>query len=69
MFYLQLENGATLTDVDLQKTKDIALLINQHPGREIILVQMAQASPLVLSQNLRMLDLQSMAAMLSAQFS
>lgn len=67
-FYMQLEPSAELTLEEQQKAKEVAWLINQHSSREVILVQMAQASPLVLSQSLRMLDLASMTAMLTAQF-
>jgi len=68
LFYLQLDGEDETATSDQTKAKEIAQLINQHPSREAILIQMAQASPVVLAQSLKTLDVQNLTAMLNAQF-
>lgn len=53
---------------DFQKTNEIANIINQHPNREMILIEMAKSSPKVLAENLQMLEIEQIKQMLSQQF-
>jgi hypothetical protein len=66
-YYIQL-GKPDISELEQLKATEIAALINNHPGRENILVQMSKASPKVLSQNLIALELDQMKAMLSSQF-
>jgi len=68
-YYIQLNGAENVTSTQETKAREIAELINSHLGREHILVQMSKASPKVLSENLLLLDLEQMKAMLSVQFS
>ncbi|MBL7777704.1 MAG: twitch domain-containing radical SAM protein [Chitinophagales bacterium] len=66
-YYIQL-GKPDISELEQFKATEIATLINNHAGRENILVQMSKASPKVLSQNLIALELEQMKKLLSSQF-
>jgi len=53
---------------DQQKTNQIAQIINEHPKREAILVQMSKSAPGILAENLLSLELDQIRLMLNQQF-